>query len=261
MLSMSTYAIGDIQGCLEPLQALLHRIHWNPQKDTLWFCGDLFNRGPDPLGTLAFLQSLPTSTRYVLGNHDMALLAAYCGCDYHHPLKDTQIQILKKCDPSLWVDWLRYQPFLHMDEQYVLVHAGLHPFWDLHTAEKYAQILEEKLRSPNFKEHIRRWFSATLNTEQTKERFALDTFTRMRYCTQEGALNLTEKKDTQNPTLKPWFSFPSHITPSHTILFGHWSDLQGITNNPKLIALDTGCVWGGKLTAFRLNDQKRFSVS
>lgn len=272
---MSTYAIGDIQGCLTSLQCLLEKIAFNPQHDRLWLVGDLINRGPDSLGTLRFLYSLRDSVEFVLGNHDLHFLAVA------HALRktsqgDTLGAILNASDKQSLINWLLQGKLLHTDEQlgFTMVHAGIPPQWDLLQAQAHAREVEAVLQSrycENFLASMygnqpNRWKNKLIGNDRL--RLITNYFTRMRFCTAEGELELTTKDNiTAAPQgFSPWFSHPERRTRDNHIIFGHWASLEGQAHTgniptPKIYALDTGCVWGGALTALRLEDKVIFSCN
>lgn len=264
---MSTYAIGDVQGCLASLKQLLEQIHYDPNQDTLWFTGDLINRGPDSLGTLRFIQSLPSSTICVLGNHDLALLAASCGA-IELSANDTYQDILNAPDRSSLVDWLKNRPLFHHDasRQFSLAHAGIYPLWDLSQAQRLSKEVELLLRGPQYNQAMHALFGDLPNYwDDTLKgwdrfRFIVNAFTRMRFCNDKGVLELGSKGSTHQH-LMPWFTVPNRKTQHDKVIIGHWAALQGKTNTPNVYALDTGCVWGNALTAICLETEQRFQVS
>lgn len=262
---MSTYVIGDLQGCYEPLMRLLEHIHYDQAKDTLWFTGDLANRGPHPLETLRFLYSIKDQTRIVLGNHDLTLFA------WMHQIRmpgphDTASAVLTAPDAFELIHWLRTLPLMLCEQDYVLVHAGIYPSWTLEEAIRYALEFETHLQSKNYVEYLARIFpqkAATWPLTDVFERgcFFANAFTRMRFCAPDGRLDLLQKGAAAPPPLLPWYQLPNRPCATTPILFGHWSSLRGVTQHPYAIALDTGCIWGHLLTAFRLEDQQRFTVA
>lgn len=265
---MSTYAIGDVQGCYDSLQLLLEKIHFNPNTDSLWFTGDLVNRGPASLETLRFVKHLGSNHHMVLGNHDLHFLALAHGV-YFGTVDKSLTQILEAPDRNELVHWLCQQPLLHHDERlgFTLVHAGLAPHWDLTTAKHLAHEVENILRS---EERIH-FFQNMYGNEPDywdpnlegfgRLRCITNYFTRMRFCYPDGRLNLKNKgKIDQASDLIPWFKLPNRVNQHLNILFGHWAALEGVTDTPHVFALDTGCVWGNRLTAMRLEDGERFSV-
>lgn len=256
---MAVYAIGDIQGCYDQLQALLEQIAFDPARDRLWFAGDLVNRGPRSLETLRLARSL--NAICVLGNHDLHLLAA-ATVPRALKKKDTLRQILDAPDAGPLLDWLRQRPLLHHDGEldYTLIHAGLPPQWDLASARARAAEVECVLRGDDRHEFFAhmygnqpdRWSPSLSGMERL--RFITNCFTRLRFCDSEGRLALEEKgaPGSQPAHLRPWFAWPQRRSRDARILFGHWSTL-GAYDGDGVHALDTGCLWGGKLTAARLD--------
>jgi bis(5'-nucleosyl)-tetraphosphatase (symmetrical) len=268
---LATYAIGDIQGCYAELIKLLDIINFNNAKDSLWFTGDLVNRGPKSLEVLHFIKSLDESKyKVVLGNHDLHLLAVANNFQKIRP-DDTFQDVLNAPDCDELIDWLRSQKLLHYDAalDFILVHAGIYPEWDLPLAQKCAQEVEAVLRSISYEKflahlygnHPNKW-SDELNGFD-RYRFIFNAFTRMRYCFNDGRLEYNAKEPIGNEpkNLTPWFKLNCHKKIKPNIVFGHWASLSGITNTPRVFAVDTGCSWGYKLTALRLDDLKTFSVN
>ncbi len=256
---MPTYAIGDLQGCFSSLQELLARLDFDPDRDRLWLVGDLVSRGPDSLATLRFVRALGDAAVCVLGNHDLHLLAIHAGV---RDTRDPGLEaVLTAPDREALMDWLRSRPLLHHDPDLgaTLVHAGIHPAWDLAAARERAAELQAVLagdRWRDFLEHMYgnqpdRWHPELTGWDRL--RFICNSFTRMRYLHRDGRLNLIDNgaPGTQPPGDVPWFDFPGRQTAGERIVFGHWSTL-GFVQRPDLLALDTGCVWGGRLTAARL---------
>ena len=261
------WAIGDIQGCYKPFKELLEKIEFNPKKDTLWLVGDLVNRGKGSLEVLEYLYSIRDSVKIVLGNHDIALIATYFGLKKSNPTIDP---ILNSLNCEKLILWLRKQPFLYVDYKlgYAMAHAGIAPNIELGAAIYYNNILQSRLQSSNAKEWLKvmmskeseYFFSNSSNSEL--ERYFLSSFTRMRYCYKDGHLDFKQKgspKDLNNPNLYPWFDCPTKINKELKIVFGHWSTL-GFVNRKDILAIDTGCVWNGRLTAISLPDEKVVSV-
>ncbi|HFD12213.1 MAG TPA: symmetrical bis(5'-nucleosyl)-tetraphosphatase [Crenotrichaceae bacterium] len=265
---MTLYAIGDVQGCYSCLQQLLDKIEFKRNQDQLWFVGDLVNRGPDSLGVLRFVKSLGSSAVTVLGNHDLHLIATAYGFKKLKS-RDTIQTILDAPDCSELIDWLRYQPLFHVKQSYCLVHAGIAPQWTIHQAGRYAQEVETTLRSDQIAEFLKnmygdkpdRWNESLSGWERL--RFITNVFTRIRYCTIDGALQMKAKHspaDNDDENIIPWFEVNNRQSATATIIFGHWSTL-GLQHYPHALSLDTGCVWGRRLTAIRLNsEQKVFQV-
>ena len=255
---MANYVIGDVQGCLPALEKLLDKIRFRPGHDQLWFAGDLVNRGPDSLGVLRLVSSLGNSVRCVLGNHDLHMLAVYSGYRKAHR-RDTLDEIFASPDHHDLMNWLRHQPlmFTAYDRSHVLCHAGLYPLWTLEEAEQEARYVEQCLRTENYQDLFAimygnspsRWKPG--RNDEKRLRFAINCFTRMRYCQSDGSLEFHEKgkPGSQSDGLLPWYELPGRKNRDRTIMFGHWSTV-GETGDNSVIALDTGCVWGGYLTAY-----------
>lgn len=266
---MSVYAIGDIQGCYDPLQRLLESLRFDPARDTLWIAGDLVNRGPASLQTLHFLRSLGESAVCVLGNHDFHLLALHYGIRERRGKDSTLDQVLDADDADDLIDWLRERPLLHHDAALncVMVHAGLHPQWSLAEAEQLATDVQSLLRSPRPAAALAQLYGDTngswaqLRHSPERLRYAVNCFTRMRYCAADGSpdYRCDAVPGSQPATLLPWFDVPERNSQRHEIVFGHWAAL-GLHQQPGIHALDSGCVWGNCLTAARLPDFQITSV-
>lgn len=258
---MPILAIGDLQGCYSSFRQLLDRIQFDPARDRLWLVGDLVNRGPDSLATLRFVKELGSAALTVLGNHDLHLLMVGAGCASLRP-DDTLDDILAAPDREELLDWLRYREMLHVEGDYVLVHAGLLPSWSVQKASELARTVEEGLRSTDFREFCvnmygnqpDRWSDELEGHERS--RVVINAMTRMRVCTPDGKMNFSYKGPPQDapPGYLPWFDVPGRANQEATIVCGHWSAL-GLRMEENLIALDTACVWGGALTAVRLDDR------
>lgn len=260
---MATYAIGDIQGCYRELRALLDRLDFDPARDRLWFAGDLVNRGPDSLAVLRFVRGLGERAITVLGNHDLHLLALAAGCR-RHAEEHSLGAILAAPDREELLEWLRHRPLLHHDAAlgFTLVHAGLPPQWDLAEARACARELEAVLSGPESGDFLHqmygneptRWSPALSGMERL--RFIANALTRLRFCTLDGALALNEKGEpgSQRPGHLPWFQAPGRRSAGERILFGHWSTL-GYRAGDNTWALDSGCLWGGRLSAVRLQPE------
>ncbi len=265
---MATYVIGDVQGCFTPLQRLLDKIQFDQSSDYVWFAGDLINRGPDSLATLRFIKSLGDRQVSVLGNHDLNCLAVSCGV-YQSKKGDTLIPLLNAEDADELLAWLAARPLLHAVDNTVLTHAGLAPQWDLATAKRLAREVEVALQSPLRKAFLTAMYGSEPSLwEESLEgmdrlRCITNYFTRMRFCYADGRLDLEFKGEIgkQPPNLYPWFAVPNRANQELTLLFGHWAALNGKTNLPNVIGLDTGCVWGNCLTALRLDDKQYFQVN
>ncbi|MBS0286509.1 MAG: symmetrical bis(5'-nucleosyl)-tetraphosphatase [Proteobacteria bacterium] len=265
---MPTYAIGDVQGCYHPLLQLLEKINYNPAQDALWFTGDLVNRGYHSLETIRFIKALPQKTKIVLGNHDLALLAYANGSIKPHP-KDTFDEILQAPDAQDLLSWLKHLPLLHHDATlgFTLTHAGIYPLWDLVTAQNLAKEIEDLLQGPQSKVFFDHLFGNTPTawdeklTGWERARFIVNAFTRMRFCTSDGHLDLKANgSPAMHPELIPWFAFKERKLKSQNLIFGHWAALFGSPTTEHVIALDSGCVWGNCLTAFCLENKQSVSV-
>ncbi len=259
---MATYAIGDLQGCFDALQRLLDKLQFDPARDQIWLAGDLVNRGPDSLATLRFVKSLRNNAITVLGNHDLHLLAIAAD---HKTTKDTGLkEILSAPDLNELIDWLRKQPLLHYDDQlgFALVHAGIYPAWTLQQALDYAEELHQILAGDDYLDFIHQMYGNKPRIWRNKLkgwdrlRFIVNSFTRMRYCDSDGKLNLKDKgpPGSQGSGSVPWFDMPKRKTINNRIVFGHWST-AGRLDRPDVHALDTGCIWGGDLTALQLDTE------
>lgn len=266
---MATYAVGDIQGCFDEFLALLESINFN-DSDRLWIAGDLVNRGPKSLETLRFLHSLGDRARIVLGNHDLHMLAVYYGI-IKAKRGDTFQDVFAAEDARKLMKWLRHQPLLITDEAlgYSMVHAGIPPQWSLEKAHRRAREVETVLKSTLAKEFFKRMYGNRPSSWSGKlegwQRLRLITnyFTRMRFCNAKGRLNLTCKGSpgSQPRGYQPWFLHQNKLPENHRVIFGHWAALEGNASPENVFALDTGCVWGDRLTALRLEDQQLFSVN
>ncbi len=266
---MAVYAIGDIQGCFDDLMALLDNITFDPRQDQLWFAGDLVNRGPQSLEVLRFVRDLGAHAVTVLGNHDIHLLAVAGG--HARPRRnDTFHDVLQAPDREKLLEWLRHRPLLHHDATLgiTMLHAGLPPQWDLATARGCAAEVEGALRGSGYHDYLAaiygdgpdQWSAALMGAARL--RFITNCLTRLRYCDGEGRLALKEKgaPGTQSPGHLPWFMASGRASADMEIVFGHWSTL-GICDAQGVHHLDTGCVWGGTLTALRLDATVRERIS
>ncbi len=269
---MASYVIGDVQGCDAELAALLDHVGFDPAVDRVRFAGDLVNRGPDSLAVLRRVRALGDRAEAVLGNHDLHLLAAAHGL--RKPAKsDTLAQVLESPERDELLEWLRRRPLLHEhpESRNVLVHAGLPPQWDLATARACARELEAVLRGPRLTEFLanmygdepRRWREDLAGWARL--RYITNAFTRLRYCDPKGRLEFDEKRPPgrQARDLIPWFAVPDRLSRGVPVVFGHWATLQleqPLDPAHGVIHLDTGCVWGGALTALREDDGRLFSV-
>lgn len=266
---MATYAIGDLQGCYAEFEALLERLDFSPSRDRLWLVGDLVNRGPDSLGCLRRSVALDGAARVVLGNHDLHLLAVARG---HGKLKrkDTLSDILEAPDRHAMLEWLRRQPLLVDDAERgcVMTHAGLPPQWSLAQANELAAEAEAVLRSDDVDAFLNVMYGnrpARFEPDlagMDRIRAIVNVFTRMRFIAADGTLDFAAKEglDSAPEGYAPWFTYPR--ADGLTLLFGHWAALEGQTPGARVDAqaLDTGCVWGGSLTALDLDSGERISV-
>jgi bis(5'-nucleosyl)-tetraphosphatase (symmetrical) len=265
---MPHYAIGDLQGCYTALEALLSKINYDTNLDTLWFTGDLVNRGPDSLSTLRLVSRLPR-VNCVLGNHDLHLLALVLAPSIY-PIEHTLDDILEAPDCDELIQWLRKRPLLHHDPDlnYSMTHAGIPPQWTLAEAQKYAAEVNQMLGSDQAGLFLEKMYGNEPDTWSPtlqgwdRLRYIVNGLTRMRFCTVAGKLVLDVKGPAESQTtgLIPWFQLPTRRGPEERLIFGHWAALMGKTNQPNLFALDTGCVWGNQLTALRLEDQQYFAI-
>lgn len=267
---MATYAVGDIQGCRIPFESLLEKIHFRPDRDRLLLAGDLVNRGHDSLGTLRLIHGYRDAVTTVLGNHDLHLLAVAHGT-VETKKKDTIADILDAEDGPELIDWLRHQPLLAEVPEFnaVMTHAGIPPNWDLDKARALAREAEAMLQSARYKEFFDNmygnfpdcWHEELAGFERF--RVIINYFTRMRFVDAEGRLDLKSKGGAADAPkgYLPWYDHPGRKTRDNLVLFGHWAALDGHAPVANVEALDTGCVWGNCLTALRLDDMKRFSVS
>ncbi|GJL83520.1 MAG: bis(5'-nucleosyl)-tetraphosphatase, symmetrical [marine bacterium B5-7] len=254
---MALYAIGDIQGCLQPFKSLLKKIDFNLDEDHLVLVGDLVNRGPDSYGTLSTVMSLGDSVSCVLGNHDLNTLAVAAGVREKRP-RDTLNTLLQSKHADRMLDWLRCQPLMIQRDGYIFCHAGIFPTWTEREAAARAREVETALQGPEFAVFLNAMFGSLPDrwhddlTGMERLRFITNVFTRMRYLSADNALDFNETgpPGSQATGLQPWFDCPHLVT--STVVFGHWSSL-GYFNNGDVIGLDSGCVWGQCLTAVKLD--------
>lgn len=258
---MALYVIGDVQGCHGELESLLDLIEFDADSDRLWFAGDLVNRGPRSLEVLRFVKGLGDAAIAVLGNHELHLLAVATGV--RQPGRsDTLGEILEAPDRDELIEWLRTRPLMHRDpaRNTVMVHAGLAPQWDIATAESCAREVENELRSERFTtllagmygDYPDLWSKDLEGIERS--RFIINSFTRLRMCDPDGRLRIGARGPVRDREdgLIPWFEVPGRASVNATIVFGHWAVL-GCYEAPGIYATDSGCVWGGKLSALRLD--------
>ena len=256
---MTRYAVGDIQGCLKPLQCLLQQVNFDQTQDQLWLVGDLINRGPDSLATLRFLKSLGDCTRIVLGNHDLHFLAIAYGTTY--PRKhDTLDELLNAPDKDELVAWLIKHPLMYADPSgdFCMSHAGIAPQWSIAQALQLSQEVEAVLQSEQATDFFKNMYGNTpevwRDDLESWDRYRTITnyFTRMRFIGPQGEIDLNNKSNEPTPGYSPWFQHHLRKTQQQKILFGHWAALQGQTNTDNIFALDTGCAWRGHLTIMNL---------
>lgn len=263
---MATYAVGDIQGCCTELRQLLEKVRFDPAADQLWLVGDLVNRGADSVGVLRLVKSLGAAAVTVLGNHDLHLLAVAEGAAELHR-NDTLNEILSAPDCNELLAWLRAQRLLHTEGGWLMVHAGLLPGWTVKQAQQLAHEVETALRGPHYHDflvrmygnHPDRWDDEL--TGYKRLRVITNAFTRMRICTPQGEMDFKFKGEEQAipAGYLPWFNIPNRASAEISIVCGHWSAL-GLKVTPNVVALDTGCLWGGALSAIRLEDRTVFQI-
>jgi len=269
---MATYAIGDIQGCYDELIALLDRVDFDPARDRLWFTGDLVNRGPKSLAVVEYVKALGDNAVVVLGNHDLHLLACAAVDRFTPGRKDTFDDVLESVQREELLRWLRTRPLFHRDGVlgYTLVHAGLPPQWSLADAATYAREVEAVLRDDDYAQFFEHMYGNSPDTWNDnlsgwkRLRLITNYLTRLRYTAADGHIDFQFKGPlgTQSSDLVPWYElYP--LPDSESIVFGHWSALhlsEAVMRKKRIFALDTGAVWGGTLTALRLEDGRFFAV-
>lgn len=263
---MAIYAIGDIQGCYTELVTLLEKICFNPTMDRLWLVGDLVNRGPNSLHVLRLIKSLGDSAITVLGNHDLHLLAVAEGITRAHRC-DTFHDILAAPDRDELLSWLRIQRLLYVEDNFVLVHAGLLPNWTIAQAQHLANEVTAALTGKNYHDflvqmygnHPDHWNDSLNGYDRL--RVITNAFTRMRICNQSGGMEFKFKGELLNipDGYMPWFEVPGRASANVTVVCGHWSAL-GLKVTPQIIALDTGCLWGNMLSAICLENRQLFQI-
>jgi bis(5'-nucleosyl)-tetraphosphatase (symmetrical) len=263
---MATYAIGDVQGCHAALEALLDRVGFNATRDRLWFVGDLVNRGPQSVEVLRFVRGLGSAAVVVLGNHDLHLLTSAAGLAKPRS-DDTLDDVLNAPDRDHLLEWLRFRPMVHAEDEYFLVHAGLLPAWSTAQAQDLAAEVEHELRVKRYRDFLAElygsrpaaWSDAL--TGMDRLRVIVNAMTRMRFVSADGTMEFATKGEAANapPGYMPWFDVPRRASRNAAVVCGHWSAL-GLRIRPDLLALDTGCVWGGPLTAVRLEDRRVYQT-
>ena len=263
---MATFAIGDVQGCFEELEDLLGEIGFSRSRDRLWFVGDLVNRGPSSLEVLRFVKGLDDRAVVVHGNHDLHLLTLAAGHAKRRD-DDTFDDVLAAPDRDELLDWLRFRPMLHVEDEYVMVHAGLLPSWPVAQAQDLAAEVEAELRSRRHRLFLAELYGSRPDAwddglrGMDRLRVIVNAMTRMRFCSADGVMELRVKGEVEQapPGFMPWFEVPGRKTRGVPVICGHWSAL-GLKLKRDLLALDTACVWGGALTAVRLEDRRLFQV-
>jgi bis(5'-nucleosyl)-tetraphosphatase (symmetrical) len=264
---LATYAIGDIQGCLQPLREILDLVGFNSQRDRLWLVGDLVNRGPQSLQTLRFVRDLGDRAITVLGNHDLHLLTVAANYGREHK-SDTLAEILSAPDREDLLAWLRTRKLFHVEEEYAMVHAGLLPQWHIERAAELAIEVEQVLQSPRHAELARhmygdqpdRWDDHLEGWDRL--RVIMNAMTRLRICTPDGLMDFRHKGELADlpEGYMPWFDVPGRKSANLSIVCGHWSAL-GIRISRSLLAIDGGCLWGRQLCAVRLEDRRVFKIN
>lgn len=259
---MTRFAIGDIQGCYDELRALLARIRFKADRDQIWFTGDLVNRGPKSLEVLRYVRALKDNAVVVLGNHDLHLLAVAFGTRRKPKFGDTLDAVLSARDRGALLEWLLHLPLVHFDAKRgdLLVHAGLIPQWSAGVALELAREVEATLATDArnvfdnmYGDEPDGWSDSLREFERL--RFAINVFTRLRICTSDGRIELKMKgsgKDVPEPW-RPWFEHENRESRAVRVIFGHWS-ARGFVREHNVLGLDTGCVWGGALTAVNLDE-------
>ncbi len=258
---MAVYAVGDIQGCYKALRRLLNKVDFNPKKDVLWCAGDLVNRGPDSLKTLRFLKELGDSCICVLGNHDLHLLERSCGG--RHYKRDTFDEILAAKDMDELLDWLRHRPLIHTDKKlgWCMLHAGLHPQWTMKETKKRAKAVEAVLRGDDWQAFCMHLHHAEFPDREPKGSdlhaliFTTAVLTRTRYCTADGVFNWQVRTgEAEKKSDKPWFAHENAAwQKKYRVVYGHWAAKGLVLDQPHVLGLDSGCVWGGGLSLARLD--------
>jgi bis(5'-nucleosyl)-tetraphosphatase (symmetrical) len=264
---LATYAIGDIQGCFDSFQRLLERCSFDPSVDRLWLVGDLVNRGPRSLETLRFVRKLGSAAITVLGNHDLSLLMAAEGFGKRGK-GDTFDDILQAPDRDELLDWLRHQPLCHVEGGFCMVHAGLLPQWTVGKARVLAAEVETALTQADWRELMANmWGSEPAAWRDDlagwpRLRVIINAMTRMRFCSPQGVMDFRVKGEVGKAPkgYMPWFEVKGRRSVDSVLIVGHWSAL-GLKILPNLLAIDSGCLWGGALTAIRLEDRATFQVA
>lgn len=261
---MAIYVIGDIQGCYKSLRKLIKLIRFKPNSDQLWFCGDLVNRGPQSANVLRYIMDLGDSAKCVLGNHDLNLLAVAYG-KRQSKMLDTLDDILDAHDSSEILEWLRHRPLFYRSKEYqaCIVHAGIYPAWSIRKTKKLAKEVQQVLRQGDYVKYLNKMYGKQpVHWDEKLKgwdrlRFITNVMTRMRYLDTSGALDFDIKcsPGKQPPGFQPWYKIDGRRKQSWRVFYGHWSTL-GLHSENNAICLDTGCLWGGKLTAARIDTKK-----
>jgi len=265
---MSNYIVGDIQGCYSGLRKLLKKAEFDPVKDKLWAVGDLVGRGPESLQTLRFLYALGDRFETVLGNHDLHLLAIYCGIRQVKPA-DKLDELLAAKELPVYIKWLRSKHLaIKLDEHTLLSHAGLYPLWSFEKALSLSAEISEQLSGKQWRFLLQKMYNnEPLCWNKTLQgiprwRFIINAFTRMRYIANDCDLefNCTTSPEFAPQNLSPWFTLPNKkLKTKQKVIFGHWASLQGHTQSSQFIALDTGYVWGQSMTLLNLEENVKIS--
>ena len=262
---MAVWAVGDIQGCHAPLMRLLERVEFDPARDVLWCVGDVVNRGPDSLAVLRFLRSLGDACVNVLGNHDLHLLGRAAGEKAYR--RDTLEEVLNAPDAGELMDWLRHRPLLHDDPAlgWCMVHAGLAPHWTLDEARRRARRIESRLADDGWRSFVRHVHAQEFprrdpedgsgaDDELAGDLFAVAALTRARYCTADGVFDWRNRAGLAGPGEDAWYAHRRLAwRDGSRVVFGHWAARGLVTDQPHVLGLDSGCVWGGRLTMARLD--------
>ncbi|GAB3378158.1 symmetrical bis(5'-nucleosyl)-tetraphosphatase [Lysobacter fragariae] len=259
---MTVWAIGDLQGCYDATRRLLDKIAFDPSRDRLWFCGDLVNRGGQSIETLRLVHSLRANSVVVLGNHDLSLLAIAERREEEQRKVNPDLQgVLFAHDRDELISWLRSCNLVHVDRElgWMMVHAGIAPKWTTSMAQRHAREVEERLHSDQYARLLKNmygdkpaWHPKLAGVD--RHRAIINIFTRLRYCTPRGRISFEDKgaPGTQPPGFYPWYAVPGRVERDLKVVCGHWSTL-GLFIGHGVHAIDTGAVWGGKLTALQLD--------
>ena len=258
---MATYAIGDVQGCFDELKELLKACGYG-KSDRLWFVGDLVNRGPKSLDVLRFVRDLGNRAVVVLGNHDLHLVTQHEGFERKRK-DDTFVDVMEAADADELVEWLRTRPMMHVAEGHAMLHAGLLPQWSIKQALALGKEVEAALRAPDYRDFLKNMYGSKPEewsdslTGWDRLRVIVNAMTRMRFCSRDGKMEFHAKGAKPPPGYLPWFE--TRRNKETPIVFGHWSQL-GLRLDPGATCLDSGCVWGGSLSALRLEDRALFQI-